>query len=233
MSTKIQNLKWKLFKDKEKKLHVYGLENGLIIPYNEELIEKLRNVYYGGMPASVILLSDGMTNGNCYDRALLLSRAFLDTEDDINLIYATVDSIRLNPEFISNDPLYADHCFLERITKDGQHVIYDTSNGFIYDKELYWKLEHPKVRKINDKKSIKEFVSSDLVRYPEDIGNDKYLALLVIPAIESTYGKSTEMYAQPGIEMLQREIELYKEAINYDALNEEINQNLRNKGSKV
>ena len=63
MSTKIQNLKWKLFKDKEKKLHVYGLENGLIIPYNEELIEKLRNVYYGGMPASVILLSDGMTNG--------------------------------------------------------------------------------------------------------------------------------------------------------------------------
>ena len=42
-----------------------GIKNGLILPYDDVLKEKLRKVYYGGIPTSVILLSDGMTNGHC------------------------------------------------------------------------------------------------------------------------------------------------------------------------
>ena len=52
----------------------------------------------------MILLSDAMTNEYCYYRAFLLAQAFLDETDDINLIYATVDSLRLNPEYICDDP---------------------------------------------------------------------------------------------------------------------------------
>lgn len=227
MATKYQEIKWDLYCFKQKKLLIYGLKHGLITPYDDELIEKLRKVYYGGIPASVILLSNAMTDGHCYDRALLMSRAFLDDEDDVQLVYATVDNLKLNPKYISDSPLYADHCVVERITKDGRHLIYDTSAGFIYDKKMYWLMENPKVRKINDKKSIKKFLEEDEDRCTEDINRDKYIAPLVLPAIEATFGRPTEMYSFKGIELLQREIKYYKELIGYDNVVEEIKQDMK------
>ena len=227
MATRIQKMKWDLHSYKQKVLLIWGLKNGLITPYDDQLIEKLRKVYYGGIPASVILLSDGMTNGHCYDRALLLARAFLDDEDDVRLLYADIDSLKLNPKFISDSPLYADHCIVERITKDGKHLIYDTSAGFVYDKKLYWLMQHPKVRKINSKESIIKFINEDEDFHPEDIERDKYIASLVLPIIENTFGRPNEMYSFLGIELLQREIEHYKKTINYDGVVEEITQGIK------
>ena len=206
------------------------MKNGLITPYDDQLIEKLRKVYYGGIPASVILLSDGMTNGHCYDRALLMSRAFLDDEDDVRLLYADIDSLKLNPKFISDSPLYADHCIVERITKDGKHLIYDTSAGFVYDKKLYWLMEHPKVRKVNNKESIIKFINEDEEIHPEDVERDKYITPLVLTMIEKTFGRPNEMYSFLGIELLQREIEHYKQTINYDGVVEEISQDMKRLG---
>jgi len=223
-------MKWDLHCKKEKMLLIYGLKNGLITLYDDELIEKLRNIYYGGIPASIILLSNGMTNGYCYDRALLMSRAFLDEEDDVRLLYADVDSLKLNPEFICDDPLYADHCIVERTTKDGRHLIYDTTSGFIYDKKLYWLIEHPKVRKINSKESIIRFLDEDEDFYPQNIEQDKYVSPFILSMIEKTYSRPTEMYSQLGIELLQREIEHYKKTINYDAIIEEISNDMKRLG---
>ena len=230
MATRIQKTKWDLHSYKQKVLLIWGLKNGLIRPYDDQLIEKLRKVYYGGIPASVILLSDGMTNGHCYDRALLMSRVFLDDEDDVQLLYADIDSLKLNPKFISDSPLYADHCIVERITKDGKHLIYDTSAGFVYDKKLYWLMEHPKVRKINNKESIIKFINEDEDFHPEDVERDKYIAPLVLPMIEKTFGRPNEMYSLLGIELLQREIEHYKKTINYDGVVEEISQDMKRLG---
>ena len=230
MNTRLQKLKWDLHSYKKKRLLIYGLKNGLIKPYDDQLIEKLRKVYYGGIPASVILLSDGMTNGHCYDRALLMSRAFLDSEDDVQLLYADIDSLKLNPKFISDSPLYADHCIVERITRDGKHLIYDTSAGFVYDKKMYWLMEHPKVRKVNNKESIIKFINEDEDFHPEDVERDKYIAPLVLPMIEKTFGRPNEMYSLLGIELLQREIEYYKKTINYDGVVEEISQDMKRLG---
>ena len=230
MATRLQKMKWDLHSYKQKILLIWGLKNGLITPYEDQLIEKLRKVYYGGIPASVILLSNGMTNGHCYDRALLMSRAFLDDEDDVQLLYADIDSLKLNPQYISDSPLYADHCIVERITKDGRHLIYDTSAGFVYDKKLYWLMEHPKVRKINNKESIIKFINEDEDFHPEDVERDKYIAPLVLPMIEKTFGRPTEMYSLLGIELLQREIEHYKKAINYEGVVEEIDQDMKRLG---
>lgn len=228
MVTKLQKMKWNLHNYKSKQLLIWGLKNGYIAPYDDALIEKLRNIYYGGIPASIILLSDDMSNGYCYDRALLMSRAFLDTEDDVQLVYATIDSLKLNPQLVNcDDPLFADHCIVERVTKDGQHIIYDTSSGFAYDKKLYWLMEHPKVRHINDKNSIIEFVKSDECYYSEDIEGDKYVFSLILPMIEMSYGRSTEMYSYLGIELLQREIEYFKKSINYDNVYQEINDDMK------
>lgn len=234
MSKRTQKIKWKLHNYKYDKLLIWGLKNGYISPYDDGLIEKLRSVYYGGIPASIILLANGITNGFCYDRALLLSRAFLDSEDDVQLVYATVDSLRLNPKYANRDDSdYADHCIVERTTKNGQHIIYDTSVGFAFDKRLYWLMEHPKVRKTNKKDAIIEFVKADEYYDPEDIERDKYAAPLIIPNIERVYGRPDEMYTHPGIELLQREIELYKQAIDYDSIDKEIKEDMRSKGFRV
>lgn len=131
MATKLQKMKWDLHQKKHRLLLLWGLKNGFIAPYDDELIEKLRKVYYGGIPASVILLSNGMTNGHCYDRALLMSRAFLDDEGDVKLLYASIDSLKLNPRYIRKDPMYADHCIVERTTADGRKLIYDRVGLFL------------------------------------------------------------------------------------------------------
>lgn len=230
MTTKLQKMKWDLHCYKKRLLLIQGLKNGLITPYDDELIEKLRKVYYGGIPASIILLSDSMTNGYCYDRALLMSRAFLEDEGDVQLLYATIDSLKLNPKFICNESLYADHCIVERITKNGKHLIYDTSSGLIYDKKLYWLIEHPKIRKINSKESIKTFIElteDEENNYQKNVERDKYAAPLILPMIEMTFGKPTEIYSKKGIEILQREIEHYKKQINYEGVKEEINQDMQ------
>lgn len=203
--SKLQEIEWNIHNYKSKQLLLWGLKNGYITPYDDELIEKLRNIYEGGIPASIILLSAGLSNGHCYDRSLLMSKAFLDSEDDVQLVYATIDSLKLNPKYIKDDdPLFADHCIVERITKNGLHLIYDTSTGFIYNKKLYWLMEHPKVRKINNKDAIIKFVKIEELYHPEDIERDKYSSALILPKIEMTYGSPTEMYSYVGIELLQK-----------------------------
>ena len=228
MEKRLQTLKWNLHNYKLKKLLIWGLNHGYIAPYNDELIEKLRTIYDGGIPASILLLSDGMSNGHCYDRALLMSRAFLDEKDDVQLLYASIDSLRLNPQYINNnDPLYADHCIVEVTSEEGNHAIIDTSSGFIYDKKIYWLMEHPKIRKINSKDSITKFIESEQYYHPEDIERDKYISPLILPMIEMTYDRPNELYSTLGIELLQREIEHFKEVINYEDVCQEIDEDMK------
>ena len=120
----------------------YGFQTEKKQPYDEELIEKLRTVYEGGLPAFILLLWHGMSNGHCYDRDLLIADALQD--GNIQFVYATIDGIRLNPKVEQDNPMYADYCFLEHRTKDGRHIIYDISMGLVIDKSLYWLLERQK-----------------------------------------------------------------------------------------
>ena len=59
-----------------------------------------------------------LTNGYCYDRSALLSRAFLDSGDGVRLICLNIDSLRLNP---NNDDSLVEHCVVERVTSTGRY----------------------------------------------------------------------------------------------------------------
>lgn len=201
------NLRWKLYKFYSKWLLLWGLDKGYIQPYNEELIKRLRGIYYGGIPASVLLLCLGITNGNCYDRALLLSRVFLEDDGDVRLVYAAVADLKFNPIYANNKDSDADHCFVERITNNGKRYIYDTSLGFIYKKWIYWLINFPKIRKINDRQSIIDFIAEDEEIHPDEPCSDKLIRKFILSNIEATYERG-EMYAMLGI--LQREVELFR-----------------------
>ena len=232
MEEKLQKVKWDLHNYKNKRLLIWGLKHGYIAPYNDELIERLRNIYYGGIPASILLLSDCLSNGFCYDGALLMSQAFLDDNWDVQLLYASVDDLRLNPQLIDDDPLYADHCIVEVTSKGGKHYIIDTSEGFVYDKKIYWLMQHPRIRTINSKDSIIKFVEAEDNYHSKDIENDKYILPLILPMIERTYNRPNEMYSMLGIELLQREIEHFKEITNYEEICQEIDIDMKKKRLK-
>ena len=210
MANFFMNLRWKLYDFYSTQLLMWGLKRGYIKPYSEELIEKLRSNYYGGVPASILLLCRSLTDGNCYDRALLMSRAFLDDDGDVRLIYATVADLKLNPIYKDRD---GDHCFVERITETGKHFIYDTSMGFVYTKWIYWLIDLPKVRLIRGKDEINKFleeekgVCSDTSPYVDS----DFALKLIIPSIEANYNKHGEMYASFGI--LQKEVELFRQKL--------------------
>ena len=121
MATKLEQLKWNLHKKKVDILFNYGVKHGLIHPYDNQLIENLRHIYYGGLPASILLLHGKLSNGHCYDRGTLITLGFGD--DDFQVVDADIDGFKLNPKFIDEyrynnlSERYPNHCFAERTIK--------------------------------------------------------------------------------------------------------------------
>lgn len=211
--SKVDNIKWKLFCKKYNVLLNYGFLTGKIKTYDADLIDKLRNVYYGGFPASIVLLTENMVRHKCYDRAVLMTHAFKD--DDFEVVHASIDGIALDPRCIEKfgyDPLYADHCFVERKDENGCTWVYDTTYMLIYDKSLYYKMHRPVVRRVNSKEETLSFC--DFVDVENaDIERDKYVVPLLFPTIERCIS-TQKVYRKE----LDKEVALYKEKIDYDGL---------------
>ena len=228
MATKKDKIKWELYKKKKHILILWGLKNGFIFAYNEKLIENLRNVYYGGIPGSVLLLCRVLCDGHCYDRSVLITLGFGD--DDFNVINAHIDGIRLNPKYIDKNvkypsDTYDSHSFAERILSDGSSWIYDTSLGLVFDKRLYWLIEKPRIIKVNDKQATMNFCEWQDIKNA-DIEKDKYVLPLVLPMIEGYLDRHKELYE----DYLKREIELLKKKINYSGLCQEIEEDMNRIG---
>ncbi len=214
--TNFTNLRWKIYNYYYGFILLWGIKRGFIRLYDEELIEKLRGIYYNNIPASVLLLCKFLTNGKCYDRAFLMSKAFLRDDGDVNIVCASIADLRLNPTYLCK--AQSEHYFVERITKDGKHYIYDTSDGLRYEKWIYWLANFPKVKSTIEKDSIKDLLTkSRLSKWP--FIDDDFILQLIIPTIEANYGKVGETYSAPGIELLQRETELFKQKVISRSLN--------------
>lgn len=224
MATVLDKMKWNLYQAKRSLLFAYGIKHGLIHPYEKELIENLRNVYYGGVPASIMLLCDELCAGRCYDRGLLVTFGFGD--DDFQLVDADIDGITLNPKYVdSGFEHYGNHCFAERTDKNGTTWVYDTTVGMVYEKNLYYMIERPQITKINSEEDTLAFCDYKDIKNA-DIERDKYVLPLILPTIESIAESSKDYYAKN----LREEITRFKKEIDYDGICEERYQDMKRLG---
>lgn len=228
MVTKLEKMKWEEFLEKYKNLYNFGIKRCLIKKYDEELIKNLRHIYHGGIPLSILLLHNKFTNGFCYDRTPLVTLGFL--EDDFRVINADVDGLRLNPKYIEEyrngkiSEHFPNHCIVERILKSGKSYIYDVAIGMIFEKNLYWKLQNPKITQVYDKEIVLENLYYDLK--DSDIEEEKYALPFILPNIENGIDLAHPMYQ----DALKSEIKILKKEIGYDEICKEIHDDMIAKG---
>lgn len=214
---KTVNRFWK----KHSKLMKIGFKLGLVRGYGEGFLERLRDVYYGGIPASIILLNPHSCRCKCYDRAVLACFAFRDI--DYQVVHANIDTIRYNRKTVEEvnyylargekiSDKYPNHCFVE-FNLNGLPWVLDTTDGLIYEKHFYYLINNPDVNCIRTKQETEEF--PDYIDIANaDIERDKWAALTTLPIIEKQIEESS-MYK----ELARKEIQLFKDKIHFDELN--------------
>ena len=189
------------------KMVLWGLSEGLIFPYDDKLIDKLRNVYEGGVPASLILLSTDMFSVAEIYRALILARALIDEEEDIEIIYLENNSVKDGSPRI--------HCVVERTTAEGEHYIYDTYNGLMFSRKMYQFLEECKVTRTMGKDSIIRYMNQAREKNPERFQLDENAIAITMPILEKSLEKEPQFYEKVARDLLKNEIEYFKQKINY------------------
>ncbi len=205
---------------KHDKLMKFGFKTGLIRGYGEDFLARLREVYYGGIPASILLLNPKSCGGKCYDRAVLACFAFEDV--DYQVVHANVDSIRYNRKTVAEvnywleqgkeiSSRYPNHCFVEFKLGNVTWVL-DTTDGLVYEKHLYYLINNPEITCIRSKAETLEFPDyRDIAN--ADFEKDKWIVPTLLPVIEQQIEDSS-MYK----ELARREIQIFKDRINYDEL---------------
>jgi len=118
-----------------------ALDKGLILPYEQELIENLRKFTYLGLPVSVSLLSLPVRNGNCYSMSVLLTKGM----DSFRLVHGNVN-------IYPPEDKHPNHSWVE---KDG--YVYDSTDGCKYEKELYYKNYEVEVVEAYDEFSVQSY----------------------------------------------------------------------------
>ena len=174
----------------EKRL-IEALANKEILPYEEELIEKLRDLNYRGIPLSIVLLSKELCRGECYVMSMSISSRM----DSFTLVLGDVNFLSLNDE-------YPNHSWVER---DG--FVYDTTDGLRWDKKLYYKLFRPVVREVYDENTVCTYDDYQYVLNRAKKDEDMTVLALMIQHIEDI--ESSNHYVNN--KRLLSEINLWRE----------------------
>jgi len=216
----MENIRKGFSKDQLKKLKkmdkmlIWGLRHKKVFPYPDALFDRLRPYSWAGFPVSIALFVNELCNGHCYDRANMMQLAF----KNCRVIHADIETLRIT----TGGDEYAGHAFVITDEFGGGHEwVVDTSVGLIYDKDFYFKLEKPKIKLTLSKedcmnlRDIKELIA-------HNFEEEKYVLPLTLPLIENAIKNSKWLGTVGYREKTLSEIETFKQAINYNAIAQEI-----------
>ena len=120
-----------------------GIAKGLIVPFDEEIYNKLDNIFYDGIPVSLYLKYLGDINeddGKCFLRSTLLTMGIDNSllvrgnHKDLELKYGDAYS---NHGWVEKDNYVYDPSYLLRFNKDLYYSIFEVSNLEYYNYSDY------------------------------------------------------------------------------------------------
>ena len=125
------NLKSGLYFSKMQLLFNKGIQEGKIIPFNDQFYEKMSHTYFNCIPISMHIryLKPTIPPGKCYDRSLFMFFCF----DDALLVRANNKDLELR-----FGKEHAGHGWIEI-----DDYVYDPSLMMRFEKKLYYKIYNP------------------------------------------------------------------------------------------
>jgi len=205
----------KLYFDRTELMFYKGLEEGTIVPFDDEFYDKMKNTYASGLPISIHIkhFKPKIGPGNCYERSLYMFFCFKDA------LLVRADTKNLELKYGKSD---AGHGWIEI----GDYV-YDSTFLMRFEKDLYYDMFIPKkVKKYSHEQyrnAHSRFYDNILNTGVKDFlfGGEKRIDLITIIPFVMANAKL------PGNEELLKDLNEYLELISYNE--KEIYDELTNK----
>lgn len=195
-----------LSKQKEKfELFKKGIEEGLITPFDPTVLTKLRKTYYSFYSGLLYLYVEPTNFETIGNKVEVLTHAF--EKDDYRIVHADIDSTR-EIHFNEYNSKHLDFSSFIEIKRGHKTYVYDPFSLLCFEKNLFYQLEHPKIRRIISKETVQRNAA-----YQEDdfkTARDTWMLVGFIPRMEKLIEKS------PYKDFLEKELTRYKEEVSYE-----------------
>ena len=175
-----------VFEALTKKDYQTFIDKGLIRPYEQKLLDNLRDEKIYDMPLSIFILSKPCCVHQCYPMSVLISTGM----DDFTIVQGNIKTL-------PHDLGYPNHSWVEK-----DNFVYDTTDGFKWDKALYYELFEPEV--------------CNTITKEEAIQNEFYQT--VLNGTKKTIPEDAKGLIIQYLELLEQE----KPTVNHHALLDEI-----------
>jgi len=199
-------------KDPEKKLLFdKAQEKGLILEFDQTTITNLRKLYFSCLSGLLYVYGNDTTFSTLGNKLLLLSHAL--EKEDFELVHGETNSTR-EIMFFEYNQEHLDYNSWIEVKKSNKTWVYDPFSLLMFNKDVYYELENPKVGRRISKQSVITHPS----REEDDFFqlSDTWLLPECLPNLE----KKAE--TSPYKELLKTEITRLKRVTNYDNIKLEI-----------
>lgn len=191
------------------KLDIYNRAEaeGKISHFDPTTITRLRKLYYGLYSGLIYMYMEPTTFNNIGNKVELLTHVLEDKK--YNIVHGTTDSTQ-NFSFAMYGVEHLDFNSWVEVEEGNKTWVYDPFSLMRIEKEVYYKLENPKVSKVIPKRAIMEHPGRDRDDYTIYHDGFNYMLIGIFGELEKG------MDSHPFKQILAPEITRFKKEINFD-----------------
>lgn len=211
MDKKNETIFFNNLKKNKDKLEIYmnAIKEGKITNFDPTTITKLRRLYYGLFSGLLFMYMDPYDFSKIGDKLELLTHVFEDK--DYSIVHGEIDSIHeINFEEYDVDDLKS-NSWIE-VVEGHKTWVYDIFSMMKFEKDVYYKLENPKINSVIPKDLIINHPGRDREDYQIYYDGFNEMLCLYFDRIEK------DIDSHPFKEILRPEITRFKEEINYEEI---------------
>lgn len=195
----------------ETKLNLYneGVKKNLIQPFDQEVLTKLRKLYYGCISGIIYIYGMPTDVGTIAEKMILLRYALDDK--NFQIVHGNTYSTE-NISFHEYDSKHLDNNSWIEVKEGNKEWVYDPFSLLKIEKNLYYQIEEPEVFRTITKKTVESHPGrQDDNFHTFDEGGKDFLTF-ILPTIEENLENN------PHKDFLKAEISRFKEEVDYEGI---------------